>query len=187
MERGGRFVTTVLQRSEQDVVETYHAHNSMAKEHLNWLKRSDKVEHYFGVDATDLNSTATKFADDTKSTFDRVVFCYPFPTSNGGIMERQALLQNFFQSVRDWKHFDTSNGQIILGLKSTIEQQDYQLDYWNVETIARSTGFGRVVTSEAMSTFWRATHVNGRPLNKVKHIFDDRNVKVKFYAFQQGV
>jgi len=63
---------------------------------------------------------------------------------------------------------------VELGLKSTAYKEDYQFDYWNVNNIAKEN---------AMDTFWRATHVSGRPLNRVKHIFDDRSVLVKFYSF----
>jgi Domain of unknown function (DUF2431) len=182
-----RFVTSVLQGSEPEVVADYHPHNSMVKEHLRWMKKSDKIQYYFGVDATKLNSTTTSMQSENESLksvlMDRVVFCYAFPTSNGHVMERHALVENFFQSVKNWKKFDKTNGQVILGLKSSKENEDYQLEHWKVESMARSIGFRMAATSQAMVTFWRATHVNGRPLNKVKHIFDDRDVKIKFYAF----
>jgi len=116
-------------------------------------------------------------------TFERVVFCYPFPSTNGDLGERKGLVAKFFQTVRDWSGFECQ-GKIILGLKSTKKAEDYQFDYWNVAEIANSLGLDVAATSRAMVPFWRATHVNGKPLDSTKHIFDDKSVFIKFYEFQ---
>jgi len=94
------------------------------------------------------------------------------------------LIDKFFKSVSNWKNFDRNEGQVVLGLKSTADKEDYQFDYWNVKNVAKENGFRRVAASDAMVTFWRATHVSGPPWNRVKHIFDDRSVLVNFYSFQ---
>ena len=105
------------------------------------------------------------------------------------------LMTRFFKSVREWPCFDNNKeddnnnnngggGQVVLGLKSTETATNYQLEYWNVAEIALANGFQLVHIGQPMVPFWRATHVNGRPLDTLKHIFDDKQVFVTFYSFQ---
>ena len=175
---GYHFVTSVLQ-SEREAITTYHPDNSVVVETIRWMEQSSRIHHYFSVDATNLNSTAKRCSIDDEP-FDRVVFCYPFLASTCGLDDRKGLILDFFQAVRVWTGFQLDRGQVVLGLKSTSEDEDYQLDYWKVDDITNRSGCHR----SSIVPSWRATHVNGKPLHKSEDIFDRGSVLVKFYAFQ---
>jgi len=64
------------------------------------------------MDATDWITTTTDFCQKEEGAdilFDRIVFNCLFPTSNGDVVGRTALIDKFFKSVGCWKNFGWSN------------------------------------------------------------------------------